>query len=49
MCLWVIQHCMYQVYDVSKFMGEHPGGEEVVLKVTGRDIKTLKTVSMEAS
>lgn len=31
---------LHQVYDVSKFMEEHPGGEEVMLNVTGkRDIE----------
>jgi cytochrome b involved in lipid metabolism len=29
-----IQH--FQVYDVTPFMDEHPGGDEVLLAVTGK-------------
>ena len=28
---------MQTVYDVSKFMDEHPGGDEVLLSEAGRD------------
>lgn len=27
----------FQVYDVTPFMDEHPGGDEVLLAVTGKD------------
>lgn len=33
--LWVVYNG--QVYDVSKYIDEHPGGEEVVLDVAGQD------------
>ncbi|MCO5589662.1 hypothetical protein L7F22_043630 [Adiantum nelumboides] len=33
--LWLIVHG--KVYDVSKFMDEHPGGDEVLLSEAGRD------------
>ncbi|KAF5205370.1 Cytochrome b5 [Thalictrum thalictroides] len=26
-----------KVYDVTKFLGDHPGGSEVLLKATGKD------------
>jgi cytochrome b5 len=26
----------FQVYDVTPFMDEHPGGDEVLLAVTGK-------------
>jgi len=32
---WLIIHD--QVYDVSKFLDEHPGGEEVLLEQAGKD------------
>jgi nitrite reductase (NADH) large subunit len=32
---WVILH--NQVYDLTSFLADHPGGEEVVLKWAGRD------------
>jgi cytochrome b5 len=28
-------HLTIQVYDVTPFMDEHPGGDEVLLAVTG--------------
>jgi len=31
---WVVIH--NKVYDVTKFLDEHPGGEEVILDVGGR-------------
>ncbi|KAL1918925.1 uncharacterized protein VTP21DRAFT_2306 [Calcarisporiella thermophila] len=33
--LWVILH--NKVYNVTQFIDEHPGGEEVLLDVAGRD------------
>ncbi|XP_054161130.1 cytochrome b5-like, partial [Oppia nitens] len=33
--VWLLIHD--QVYDVSKFIQEHPGGEEVLLEQLGRD------------
>ncbi|XP_037661923.1 cytochrome b5 [Choloepus didactylus] len=32
---WIILH--YQVYDVTKFLEEHPGGEEVLREQAGGD------------
>ncbi|XP_077227720.1 cytochrome b5, seed isoform-like [Tasmannia lanceolata] len=32
---WVIIHG--KVYDVTKFLEEHPGGEDVLIQVSGRD------------
>ncbi|XP_066581576.1 cytochrome b5-like isoform X2 [Prorops nasuta] len=32
---WIIIH--NKVYDVTKFLNEHPGGEEVLLEQAGRD------------
>ncbi|XP_013784659.1 cytochrome b5-like [Limulus polyphemus] len=32
---WVLIH--YNIYDVSKFIEEHPGGEEVLLEQAGKD------------
>lgn len=32
---WLIIHD--NVYDVTKFLEEHPGGEEVLLEQAGRD------------
>jgi len=32
---WMVIH--NKVYDVSKFLDEHPGGEEVMLDVAGRN------------
>ncbi|KAM0001619.1 putative cytochrome b5-like heme/steroid binding domain, cytochrome b5, heme-binding protein [Helianthus debilis subsp. tardiflorus] len=29
--------CMQQVYDVTPFMEDHPGGSEVLLASTGKD------------
>jgi cytochrome b involved in lipid metabolism len=36
--LWVVYNG--QVYDVSKFVDEHPGGEEVIADLGGQDITT---------
>ncbi|KAH8834156.1 cytochrome b5-like heme/steroid binding domain-containing protein [Flagelloscypha sp. PMI_526] len=33
--LWVLLHG--KVYDVSKFLDEHPGGDEVILSEAGQD------------
>ncbi|KAL1918602.1 uncharacterized protein VTP21DRAFT_2624 [Calcarisporiella thermophila] len=33
--LWVLLH--NKVYNITKFMDEHPGGEEVLLDVAGQD------------
>lgn len=33
--VWFVIH--NKVYDVSKFMDEHPGGEEVLLEQAGKD------------
>ncbi|KAF8214095.1 cytochrome b5-like heme/steroid binding domain-containing protein [Mycena galopus ATCC 62051] len=33
--LWVLIH--EKVYDVTKFLDEHPGGDEVILAETGQD------------
>ena len=33
--LWIVVH--NKVYDVSRFMEEHPGGEEVLLEQAGGD------------
>lgn len=33
--LWIVYNGL--VYDVSKFIDEHPGGEEVVVDVAGTD------------
>ncbi|XP_064399084.1 cytochrome b5-like [Halichondria panicea] len=33
--LWLVVHDI--VYDVTKFMEEHPGGEEVLLEQAGKD------------
>ncbi|OGM48045.1 hypothetical protein ABOM_002904 [Aspergillus bombycis] len=33
--LWLIIH--NKVYDVTKFLDEHPGGEDVVLDLAGQD------------
>lgn len=30
-----------QVYDVSSYLDEHPGGDDVVLAVTGTDLFTF--------
>ncbi|XP_020245196.1 cytochrome b5-like [Asparagus officinalis] len=30
-------HKQRQVYDVTKFLDDHPGGDEVLLSVTGKD------------
>jgi len=34
-CLWVLVHG--KVYDVTKFLDEHPGGDEVILAESGQD------------
>uniref|UniRef100_A0A6V7IJ84 Cytochrome b5 heme-binding domain-containing protein n=1 Tax=Bracon brevicornis TaxID=1563983 RepID=A0A6V7IJ84_9HYME len=36
--IWLIIHG--GVYDVTKFLKEHPGGEEVLLKLAGTDATT---------
>ena len=39
MCLTGTSHLFlltFQVYDVTPFMDEHPGGDEVLLAVTGK-------------
>uniref|UniRef100_A0A4X1SFG4 Cytochrome b5 n=1 Tax=Sus scrofa TaxID=9823 RepID=A0A4X1SFG4_PIG len=33
--LWLVIHG--RVYDVTRFMNEHPGGEEVLMEQAGRD------------
>ncbi|CAD6580155.1 MAG: hypothetical protein TREMPRED_002675 [Tremellales sp. Tagirdzhanova-0007] len=33
--LWMLLHD--KVYDVTKFMDEHPGGDEVLMEEAGRD------------
>ncbi|PVG00502.1 putative cytochrome b5 [Serendipita vermifera] len=33
--LWILLHG--KVYDVSKFLDEHPGGEEVIMAEAGKD------------
>ncbi|KAJ1845125.1 hypothetical protein LPJ73_004954 [Coemansia sp. RSA 2703] len=33
--IWIVVHG--KVYDVTKFLDEHPGGEEVILEVAGLD------------
>ncbi|KAI9513358.1 cytochrome b5-like heme/steroid binding domain-containing protein [Russula earlei] len=33
--LWVLLHG--KVYDVTKFIDEHPGGDEVILSESGKD------------
>lgn len=37
--LWFVIH--NQVYDVAKFMEEHPGGEEVLLEQAGKDASEI--------
>ncbi|KAJ6652495.1 hypothetical protein lerEdw1_011465 [Lerista edwardsae] len=32
---WIVLHG--RVYDITSFLGEHPGGEEVLLEQAGRD------------
>nr|3OZZ_B Chain B, Cytochrome b5 [Bos taurus] len=32
---WMIIH--YKVYDITRFLSEHPGGEEVLLEQAGAD------------
>ncbi|XP_076323493.1 cytochrome b5-like isoform X2 [Tachypleus tridentatus] len=32
---WVLIH--YNIYDVTKFIEEHPGGEEILLEQAGKD------------
>lgn len=31
----VVSQLLYQVYDVTPFMEDHPGGDEVLLSATG--------------
>lgn len=33
--LWLVMHG--EVYDITKFLTEHPGGEEVLLQLAGQD------------
>ncbi|KAI0082487.1 cytochrome b5 [Panus rudis PR-1116 ss-1] len=33
--IWILLH--EKVYDVTKFIDEHPGGDEVILAETGKD------------
>ncbi|XP_068941578.1 cytochrome b5 type B [Petaurus breviceps papuanus] len=33
--VWMVIHG--RVYDVTRFLGEHPGGEEVLIEQAGRD------------
>ncbi|KAJ7682248.1 cytochrome b5-like heme/steroid binding domain-containing protein [Mycena polygramma] len=33
--LWILLHG--KVYDVTKFLDEHPGGDEVIIAETGQD------------
>jgi cytochrome b involved in lipid metabolism len=33
--LWIVLHG--KVYDLTKFLKEHPGGEEVLLNLAGKD------------
>lgn len=33
----ILTGCVVQVYDVTKFLAEHPGGEEVMIEVAGMD------------
>ncbi|EDV19520.1 uncharacterized protein TRIADDRAFT_9293, partial [Trichoplax adhaerens] len=33
--LWLVVH--NKVYDVTNFMVEHPGGEEILLEMAGKD------------
>lgn len=40
-CLEIRPHCSWnlgQVYDVSKFLEDHPGGDEVLLSSTGTSL-----------
>lgn len=37
--LWFVIH--NKVYDVTKFMDEHPGGEEVLLEQGGKDASEI--------
>jgi cytochrome b involved in lipid metabolism len=38
--LWIVYKDM--VYDVTKFLEEHPGGEEIILDVAGDDSTTRR-------
>ncbi|XP_051830668.1 cytochrome b5 type B [Antechinus flavipes] len=33
--MWMVIHG--RVYDITRFLGEHPGGEEVLIEQAGRD------------
>ncbi|XP_027703469.1 cytochrome b5 type B [Vombatus ursinus] len=33
--MWIVIHG--RVYDITSFLGEHPGGEEVLMEQAGRD------------
>ena len=46
MCLvdlikWIACTYLVQVYDVTPFMDDHPGGDEVLLAATGKKLTSL--------